>query len=402
MNNDNELNDITPSDLVYLFVDGEATETEKSILFQELSTDIQLQNELLNAISMKNAVFHDVNNTIVPAALSNKVLSAVGIGSGVAAIGASVANVAGKSSFFGTGTIYSIISALAGSLITFLLMSNLFTNEVKNDNMSGYKSKKIQSSYLSMKNDTIIMRDTIFKDRIVVKNIEKFIEKDINKESNTKDLAKSNENIEVALKHQDKNESVKINNDSIYKIDSVDSIENVVEDKLESFKENDNSSFWNNFSFNLNSINALAYMPGRGGIIAEQPLINNFSIGLKYQISDNFRTGITIGKESYPIFIKESDENIYPISSLTYYGLNFDFDLFTLSEKYNLKSDLRLLAGGTKIGFYGKSGLGIIWSPYNNIELNFGLESTISVSSFNKKEDLTGKIGFYYGISYRF
>ena len=402
MKNDNEINDLTPSDLVYLFVDGEATEAEKSVLFNELSTDSNLQIELQNAISMKTVAFHDSNNTVVPAALSNKVFSAVGIGSGVAAIGASAANMAGKSSFWGIGTFYSIISALAGSLITFLLMGNLMTNEVNKEIVSGDNSKQYQASNLSMTNDTIIMRDTIFKDRVVVKNIEKIIEKEIYKEANIDNLAKSDENNEIALNEQNKNESEKIDNSSLNIIDTVSKTVNIIENKLESIIEQENSSFWKDFSINLNSINALTYLPGRSGIVAEQPLINNFSIGLKYQISDNFRTGITIGKESYPIFIKESDENIYPISSLTYYGLNFDFDLFTLSDTYNLKSDLRLFLGGTKLGFYGKSGVGIIWAPYNNIDLNLGLESTVSVSNFNNKEDLTGKIGFYYGISYRF
>ncbi|HPI19458.1 MAG TPA: hypothetical protein PKY56_03735 [Candidatus Kapabacteria bacterium] len=392
----NNINDLSPSDLINLFVDGEATEAEKSVLFRELSIDSQLQNELQNAISVKNTAFQEVNNTVVPSAVSNKIFSAVGIGS--AAI-APLAITGAKSSIFKISILYSVISALIGSLLTYFLMNSLFNNNLDNNKTSESKLYQNADANLSMIKDTVFLTDTIYKDRIIVKNVEKQFENNI---PPVIDLTKTEIKPETVIEQQIvskqniNSESIKLN--SIITADTLNSILN----NTVTINSIYNNNFWSRLLLNLNSINAIKYLPARDGIFAEQPLINNFSLGIKYQLTDKIKTGFTIGKESYPIYLKESDENIYPVSSLTYYGVNFDYNMLTLSEEYDIDSEVRLLLGASKIGFYGKAGLGIIWFPYYHLGLNFGLESTISISSFNKKEDLTGKIGFYYGISYRF
>ena len=282
-------------------------------------------------------------------------------------------------------------------------MNNLFNNDIENKKTSESKMYEAPAANLSMIKDTVFLTDTIYKDRIIVKNIENQIDNKILPVIDlTKTEIKPNQIIEEQIVSKQSIDSESTKHNSITIADTLNSIENSIENNIETTSIISSNSFWDRLSLNLNSINAIKYMPARDGIIAEQPLINNFSFGIKYQLSDNIKTGLTIGKESYPIYVKESVENIYPISSLTYYGVNFDYNILTLSEKYNIDSEIRLLLGASKIGLYGKTGLGIIWFPYYNLGLNLGLESTLSISSFNKKEDLTGKIGFYYGISYRF
>jgi hypothetical protein len=75
-----ELNNLDPLDLAFLFLDGEANETEKRILFEELSKDENLQKEFGEAIEMKYAGIEEAKDLTPPIGLTNAIYGTLGIG----------------------------------------------------------------------------------------------------------------------------------------------------------------------------------------------------------------------------------------------------------------------------------------------------------------------------------
>lgn len=69
----------TPSDLVYLFVDGEATDLERTMLFAALAEDVELQGELGDAIRVNSAARQESLETLPPPAVTANLFRRAGV-----------------------------------------------------------------------------------------------------------------------------------------------------------------------------------------------------------------------------------------------------------------------------------------------------------------------------------
>lgn len=69
----------TPSELVYLFVDGEATDVETSLLFGALADDAELQAELADAIRINAAAQGEAFETLPPADVTGALFERAGM-----------------------------------------------------------------------------------------------------------------------------------------------------------------------------------------------------------------------------------------------------------------------------------------------------------------------------------
>ncbi len=69
----------TPSDLVYLFVDGEATDLERTMLFAALAEDVELQGELADAIRVNSAARQESLETLPPPAVTANLFRRAGV-----------------------------------------------------------------------------------------------------------------------------------------------------------------------------------------------------------------------------------------------------------------------------------------------------------------------------------
>ena len=69
---------LTPTDLVYLFVDGEASDLEQTLLFQALAADAELQAELADAIRINSAAQQERLETLPPVAVTAALFEKIG------------------------------------------------------------------------------------------------------------------------------------------------------------------------------------------------------------------------------------------------------------------------------------------------------------------------------------
>ncbi len=70
---------LTPAELIYLYLDGEADSFQQTTMFASLATDSDLQQEFSEALSMRRAFEHERNNTKPPLYLTSKVMQDAGI-----------------------------------------------------------------------------------------------------------------------------------------------------------------------------------------------------------------------------------------------------------------------------------------------------------------------------------
>ncbi len=81
-------NSLSHSDLIYLFVDGEATPAERTKLYEALSNNPELQTEFEDAMRLKAAVEKEVQNAVPPIALTEELFLRAGIAIPLAATSA--------------------------------------------------------------------------------------------------------------------------------------------------------------------------------------------------------------------------------------------------------------------------------------------------------------------------
>ena len=410
----NNINGMSVNDLIYLFIDGEANDTEKSILFNELSNNSSLQQEFQDALNIKNTTHIESSNIILPVAVSDSIFNKVGI---IKTAPIQVPPVHKISGLISKSSLYSLGSGIIGALLTFFLMnitqhSNTQNNNVKNSESSLKKYAASNFGDTIVKHNIIIENDTIYpnkSERISKENKTNksafsnivFKSEKLNNEDN---LVKLNQIIPTKFENVN---TLGLNNKKFSNKTEPQKILHIPSNNYKIDADNNNltfmqSNYLKGFTIMLNSISGLKYYPNRDNIYAQSVEINNLALTIKYKLDDTYSIGVTVGKENYPLFIKSNSGDLFPNSTINYYGLNCDINLYDFDFAGDLSTDLRFLACGTSVGFLGKSGIGFVWSPDSKLGLNFGLESTISVSSFNKNSDITGKLGLYYGISYKF
>jgi len=67
------------SDLIHLFIDGEATETERNILFGALKDSPELQEEFSSAMQLKQAFAADISKLQPPSYLESQIAERAGL-----------------------------------------------------------------------------------------------------------------------------------------------------------------------------------------------------------------------------------------------------------------------------------------------------------------------------------
>ncbi len=79
----------SPSELIYLFLDGEHTGVERSVLFRAMADNQELQHEFEDALKMRTAALNEASEIVPPAAVTQSLMSRAGFGIAGAAVGTS-------------------------------------------------------------------------------------------------------------------------------------------------------------------------------------------------------------------------------------------------------------------------------------------------------------------------
>jgi hypothetical protein len=139
---------------------------------------------------------------------------------------------------------------------------------------------------------------------------------------------------------------------------------NIEKVNIENHSE-ESSNLLSNFSFDLIGYCGLIYSPNRQFINSSPPNINNIAGAISYEINKGNSIGLEGGIESYPIFVKDKNNNLMPTNSLSYLGGFYKFDLGYYNYLGKFIPNFKLFAGGTLTGLLLKESVGFSYYPEN-------------------------------------
>jgi hypothetical protein len=411
---------LTNNELIYLLLDGEATSTERGRLFDAMSKDHELQDEFERALKMKNAFEHEVRDTkpapLLTGALFTKLgLTTVGLGGG-AAISTGITTAA-KTGLLALASkmIIPVAAALLGSAATyFAVTSGDSSNTVSNgsSNSKPVAEQTIQSALMnsapvaaptqipattntntsaSMRTiiKTVYIPSAVVHDTVVVEK-QVFVPQNTNDNANNEAVIKEVATPTVTPKNEDNLEELPVMNIS-------DSHQKTLTDVRETKTTDGNDIF-----VGVRGMTMLTLLPSREIESSEKDLINNLSVNVRYNLTNNHSFGVEGGQETFPINVVGSDGTIEKKTSLLWGGMFYRFTTDPFVSIGGLQLFAQVLGGATVSGPMGKLTTGMVWQPDSRVELMLGVEGMMQSYRYNGNWGHGEKISMTTGVAVRF
>ena len=131
---------------------------------------------------------------------------------------------------------------------------------------------------------------------------------------------------------------------------------------------------------------------------------NNNSLSIMYNFENGFSVGSELRQETF--LLEFTGEDVNDVTYLYRQEPNFTTLSFLGRYTYDLSTSLDPFAqftfGGNKIGVVGRLMGGVVYSPYQNFNMIFGLEYNNMSFQYQGDRFNSGKIGINYGVSVQF
>lgn len=409
----NELNNL--SEQLSAFLDGELETSESEVLFYEIASKPELQEQLKGFVNLKNA-FHN-SQMVPPDHLKNAILGKIGLDD--ASIGAlPPATASFYSKMLGSRTVISLASATVAVVATFLLLSSYFNNKIEDINKSITIANKtnsnniaVVSSHANNSASPIITAQKQSKSGFINSSINPIDNKSDNEELISRDSeTSSNSNFdsnELLVENNSENtynspniNLLSSNYVNIFPVSKFD-LKNKKLSKI--IVDNGNfGAFIKRLSLQIRTAQAKSF-PDLDVAPLSEPIINNFGLALLYDIDSKQAVGIEIGQENF-LQKFEGKENGIPVTWNQNYlafwsGVAYQIkiqDLFVLDPYF------KVLVGGTKVGPLAKLTAGLRYDLSDKFATFVGCENTGLIYSYQGKYFTSYKLGITGGISLKF
>lgn len=131
---------------------------------------------------------------------------------------------------------------------------------------------------------------------------------------------------------------------------------------------------------------------------------NNNSLSIMYNFENGFSVGSELRQETF--LLEFTGEDVNDVTYLYRQEPNFTTLSFLGRYTYDMSNTLDPFAqftfGGNKIGIVGRMMGGVVYSPYQNFNMIFGLEYNNMSFQYQGDRFNSGKIGINYGVSVQF
>jgi len=436
-------------DLIYLYLDGEASDAEKKVLFDKLSQNSELQEEFSRAMELNKAMGEDREFLSPSIELTQKLFIRAGFipAAELAPIGFSGSGLLGSLMNSGRIIMQNLGAGLVAASVLFTgynlveKFDNAKIKDANNRETTAYLAKYNQKAENRTESNTNSSRKSVPMVSSIEDNSKPVIRN--NSKSNF-EKSLSSKNTLLASKHNKKNtinasdESLAANNsmkeplaDNIDNNNS-DNSNNEISSQLESYQAperinaaniDNNKKFYSldyhqfmpnafamdfpedlNISLRVSGISGIQYYPSRD-IEKSGQLLNNISLCVSYHFDDHQSIGIFAGREALQLYDVEQLDKKYTFDkqpNILWAGLNYKYNLGAISGIVPVNPYADLTIGGTKYGPITKLGLGINYPLTNSITLGLGYEFTSLMYSEFATYKFTHKSGIIYNLSYKF
>lgn len=374
-----EFNDYSNSELISLLVDSQLDKSQEDLLYRNISSDTEMQEELQELLAIRESVKKDKEAFSPPAELTNNVFAALGYSSpyGTAPVDAVPVSKPEKQK---TSFVKKMIPLM---MLMFIGTSGIIYWQM-NDNQQKQNIPVVNSEEIDNKMEKDLTPET---------NIA--YDEDQQIQENNKPAQRSNSYLASLDDKTTDNNGVKA--EQFVANDNLNNIELKQIEMTNGFNSNFIPEFTgkpNSFGLiglnNDNNFSSYWYAQALGifaGSMASNnlptqssALYSNINFGLFRQISNDISLGIQFGMEPYDIYQTDnqdlpylSSKNILWVTAAARYDMNF-------ASVYGINPYLSIAAGGSTVGFMTRGMFGL---NYNFERLPLGITLGYEASMIN-------------------
>lgn len=427
-------NEIYYQNLIYLYLDGEASDAEQKVLFDQMANNSVLQEEFSKAMEFNKAMAEDREFLAPSLELTKKVFDKAGFISNSELIqyphvGAGIIR---KLIYSSRNILQTIGSGLVAASILFTgynIIEKFDKSQIITASNQKIEGKQVNSnadantSFANVQNNSIPMVSSFETQTTNVKNT-------VAKNRHSKNTFFKNNNNSANANAQTQNSLNTVDSQLAEATNPApDEMSKLVENNLQyeapyllnqsqipSINLGNNREYpfatnWINnetsqdlnLSFRLNGITGLAYYPSRD-IENSGEAINNFSFNVSYHFDEHQSLGLNVGREALQLYDVTHEGKVFKFErqpNILWAGVNFRYTFGELFELLPISPYTELAIGGTKYGPIGKLSLGINYSISNSIQFGFGYEFTSLAYTEFSTYKITNKSGLIYNLSYK-
>lgn len=384
------------SDLIYIFLDGEATENERTLLFSALATDDALQSEFNDAFRMHTSVQKEIEVTTPPPALTNQLFAKAGFGE--------IPDEKSKKKAAWLSLLLlllknwgiPLVSAVGGAVLAVAVMMWNSNNQHSTGSLTSMKldnnqpvTKTVQTEPHTQpfsQNDTLIK-----KKRNSSLPVSSSME--VPRVKSTGEIKPAGEMLYNKTQDSDNRIISAPYSSYSHEIPKQSVLHNTISTQIFNFPGS--ADELPDYSLQVNGHNGI----GQHGDTPASSL-NNISLSFSSYLTPNHLLGAQIGQESFPIYSTagEFERNV----SVFWVGALYRYEMDGISALGNIQPFVQAVAAGSRSGPLGKATAGIMWQPDSRVVLSLGVEGTALIYQYQSASYGTQKLGLNYGISIKF
>jgi hypothetical protein len=400
----NDLNQHTNSELISLLLDGQLDREQEKTLYQNISADSEMQEELQELLSIRESVKKDYEAYNPPAELTNKVFAGLGYSAPLAVEAPTAATAAGAITvgFFKRMLPYVALVVAGFSIIVF----NQFKGE-ENAKLSENKISGIVESGTSSEKSNLYTEESdsqIDNAELSQGSINSFQNNQISQtHSGLNSTDKANfENI------PNNASEMALNRNPIQLIDNSNPENSTFYfDKINIDKPVSLISFSDYYSFNsywyIQALGIFAGSMAENNLPTQSSAIwSNINFGIFRQLNKSFSLGVQFGTEPYNIYQTDNNDVAYLSSKDVFWvTLAGKYDM-SFASFYSVTPYVSLAAGGSTVGFMSRGMAGLNYK-FERLPVDFNIGYEASMINYSVFKDYTAtKNGIVAGINIRF
>lgn len=416
---------LTPSDLVYLFVDGEATGAERTEMYAALATDNELQTEFEDALRLKQTVDDEIAAAVPPMETTKELLMRAGFTlplpiAGNEAIAPAVSHIADSGFLTALKSFVAPLLVTTGIITTGIITMPLI-NKIGAENVAQNTTQVSQvfpseqttnAPLVEMASaDAPAARSSVESSPVKTEVIRSY------RSAASTNTMRSYHAVETTPAEQlaiiPAADTTQATTDAV--LATLVQVEPKAESQtqimigepaervrqLADLRRDDPVTGPKDLWFTARGIAGLSLFPSRMTDGAQSVRFNNVAFSAEYQISPMMRVGLAAGTETFPHYTVNADTSLTEKWNIVWAGASYAISVPQLAIGPIIPSATVLL-GGAATGPIMKVGTGLTWQPDDRVSFTAGLETTGLLYHYGSNYRMGGKLGATYSVAVRF
>jgi hypothetical protein len=388
---------MTASDLITIYLDGEATDAERSHLFEALASSPELQREFTAALAINTAAGRDARGMVPPdhvtASLFAKAFSSPA--------DSTIALVASSSwsflpflwllsgLFMGTAAVYFTSQSLPDTTMAVAPSvttggSVMSASATQPDSIAAIRSISVSAGSRTGRFNTMPEFVASLQNDAHIEHVADVPATNDSHMSFSNDNNRSADVQPVGMHTVEQVRIVHLGTPSL-------SMEVPVAGFIDSRR----------WSVSVRGMSTLQLFPGRSTATDRDVAFNNLGVGVRYAVSDNITVGAEVGQETFPVFVRSASGDFAPRATMIWAAATGRYIAPSLPVFETVRPFVEAGLGASPQGPVGRGTCGLSMMLANGLSMQAGVEATALAYQLDGAWSTTQKLGFTYGLTFQ-